>query len=145
MGSADDQVNWLVPIGTMASTCLIATPLTSAMLKRELSSISWVVNWVISGVASCAGGVVIFHMTLLFGAALLSFPSALSDPMYFGERVLFAALIGLVFSLMIGVVIAIESGAVALLLAPLALLARRLILRRISPAEPAGGESQTQA
>ena len=127
MGSADDQVNWLVPIGTIACTCPITALLGSAILKRELSSIRWVVNWMITGVASCAGGVAIFHMTGFFLVGLiLPFNSTLPSPTYFVTSVLVAMLIGLGFALIIGTVIAIESAVVALLLAPLSLLVRRL-------------------
>ncbi len=45
MGSADDQVEQLAgPIGTIACTCPITALLGSAILKRELSSIRWVVR-----------------------------------------------------------------------------------------------------
>ena len=58
--------------------------------------------------------------------------------------VLGVVLIGGVRTLAVSVLIGIESGAVALVLAPLSLLVRRLILRRTRVAEPAAGASQTQ-
>ena len=140
-----DQVIWRIPIGTIACTCLIGTPMASAMLRRELSSIRWVVNWVITGVASCVGGIAIFYLALFFWVSLLlPTPFALSSPISFAESVLFGTLIGLGFSLVIGTLIAIESAVVALLLAPLSLLVRRLILRRRSAVESAGDASQSQ-
>ena len=139
------SIGW-VPIGTIACCCLIALPLGGAMLKRELSSIRWVVNWMITGVASSAGGVAIFYPIFFFGDALLRpTPLALSDPIFFVADLLGGTLIiGLAFSLVVGTVIGIESAAVALLLAPLSLLGRRLILRRRSVVESAGDSSQSQ-
>ena len=146
LGSSDDQVNWLVPIGTIACCSLIALPLGSAMLKRELSTIRWVVNWMITGMASSAGGVAIFYPIFFFGDALLRpTPLALSDPIFFVADLLGGSLIiGLAFSLVVGTVIGIESAAVALLLAPLSLLGRRLILRRRSAVESPSGTFQAQ-
>lgn len=140
-----DQVSWLVPVGTIACACLIGTPVASAMLRQDLSSIRWVVNWVITGVASCVGGIAIFYPALTLWLSLFQ-PThfALSSPMSFVANVLFATAIALVFSLVIGIWIAIESAAVALVLAPVSLLARRLILRRSHLAEPAGGGTQAQ-
>ncbi len=146
VASADDQVSWLVPIGIIACTCLIATPLGSAMLKRDLSSIRWVVNWMITGVASCGGAIAIFYPALFLWLSLLRpNPSALSSPISFVADVLGGTLFALAFSLVFGTLIAIESAVVALVLAPFALLGRRLILRRVSAAEPAGGASQTHS
>ena len=72
-------------------------------------------------------------------------PLALSDPIFFVADLLGGTLIiGLAFSLVVGTVIGIESAAVALLLAPLSLLGRRLILRRRSVVESAGDSSQSQ-
>ena len=94
LGSSDDQVNWLVPIGTIACCSLIALPLGSAMLKRELSTIRWVVNWMITGMASSAGGVAIFYPIFFFGDALLRpTPLALSDPIFFVADLLGGSLI----------------------------------------------------
>ena len=140
-----DQVSWLIPIGTIACTCLIATPLCSVMLNRELSSIRWVVNWMITGVASCVGGVATFYLILILWLSLLR-PTqfALSSPISFAENLLFGMLVALGFSLVIGKLIAMESAVVALLLAPLSLLARRLIHRRRSVVESAGDSSQSQ-
>ncbi len=62
----------------------------------------------------------------LGGLDTAGFNSTLPSPTYFVTSVLVAMLIGLGFALIIGTVIAIESAVVALLLAPLSLLGRRL-------------------
>ena len=46
----------------MAGTCPIAILMGSAMLRRESPWGEWVVNWVITGVVSCAGGVTFFWL-----------------------------------------------------------------------------------
>ena len=130
---------------TMVGTCPIATLLGSVLLKRELSSIRWIVHWVMTGVVSCIGGVAIFYLVLaLWVVAQGSYPA---DPV---ERVGYAGftiLVGMIgwfgLSLVFGIAIAIGSTVVALVSAPLSLLGRRLILRRTRVAEPAGGASQT--
>ncbi len=138
-----DQGSWLVPIGTVACTCLIATLLGSAMLKRELSSIRWVVNWVMTGIASCVGGVVIFYLTfLLLAAWQWPYPSSWSDlPLSVAGLLLVLAWI----SLGPAIQVATGSTVVALLSAPLALLGRWLILRRGPGAEPTGADSHAQS
>ena len=137
-----DDVNWLVPIGTMVFTCPIATLLGVAMLKRELSSVHWVANWVITGVASCVGTIGIIYLTFVFWAFVLTPPpSSFSNPIVFvGGFLLGLALISMGPLIEVGV----GSLAVALVTAPLALLARRLILRRASRAEPADSATQPQ-
>ena len=131
-----DEVNLLlVPGGTMACTCLIATFLGSTMLNRELSSIHWIGNWVVTGITSCVGGVVIFYVVLVS-----SLPTQGSYPPSVADFVFVLALLS------IGPLIEVATGSAvtALLSAPLSLLARWLVLRRTRVAEPAGGASQSQ-
>ena len=128
-------------------TCPIATLLGSVMLKRELSSMRWTVNWVITAFASSAGGVAIFWtMLIVFG---VSQEAAEQHPFSSNPNLSVAEAIGVLLlawvgaCLGFGMLIGIESAAAALLLAPLALLARRFVLRRTRVAEPTGGASQT--
>ena len=123
-------------IVVMVVVCPIAALLGSALLKRELAARRWIVNWVITALASSAVGVAILWLILL-AWLFLSTPAAV-------EELVLALLALLLFPTGFGILIGIETAVVALLLAPLSLLARRLILRRISTAEPAGGASQTQ-
>ena len=115
-----DEVNWLVPGGTMACTCLIATFLGSTVLSRELSSIHWIGNWVVTGITSCVGGVAIFYIVLV---SLL--PTQGSYPLSVEDSIFVLALISM------GPVIEVATGStvMALLSAPLSLLARRLVVR----------------
>ena len=143
-----DQINWLLLILYIACTCLVATLLSSALLKRELSSIRWVVNWVITGVLSCVGGLAVFYVVLpsliaLYDLVFYWLPfyprSWYSMPQLF---------VGIVFAwfwfvLALGPKIAIASTMAALLSAPVSLVGRRLILSRESVAESAGGGSQS--
>ena len=130
-----DQVNWLWPIGTIACTCLIVTFLGSAMLKRELSSVHWIGNWVVTGITSCVGGVAIFYIVFVSLT-----PTQGSYPLSVEDSIFVLALISM------GPVIEVATGStvMALLSAPLSLLARRLVVRRTRVAEPAGGDSQPQ-
>ncbi len=140
-----DQCSWLVPIGTVACTCLIATPLSSAMLKLEISSIRWVINWVATGIASCIGGVVVFYLTVVLWAVLQwlgPFHSSSSDhPPSVAGLMLFWVWISLGPAMQV----ATGSTIVALLLAPFSLLGRWLIRRRTCAAETAGGASQAKS
>ncbi len=134
------EVNWPVLIAIVACTSLIATFLANVMLRHGLSSIRWVFNWVITGVASCTGAIAILYLTLFFRWALQQpAPSSWSGvPDYIWDSIL-----GLLLVSMGPVMMAfIGSTVVALVSAPVALIARRLILRRRVSAEPAGGAPQ---
>ena len=124
----------------MAGTCPIATLLGYALLKRELSPIRWIVNWVITGVASVMGGVAIFWLGFALWMSTQELPPAWSNPIY--AVGIFLILLWLGASLYFGVVIAIESAVVAILSAPVSLLVRWLILRRTRVTESAGNTSQ---
>ena len=104
----------------MACTCLIATFLGSTVLSRELSSIHWIGNWVVTGITSCVGGVAIFYIVLV---SLL--PTQGSYPLSVEDSIFVLALISM------GPVIEVATGStvMALLSAPLSLLARRLVVR----------------
>ena len=126
----------------MAGTCPIAILMGSAMLRRESPWGEWVVNWVITGVVSCAGGVTFFWLAasiwlFSWGPYPASW-SGVSD--YILGSMLGVALLS--FGPVMAV--AIASPVAALVSAPLSLLARRLILHRRPIAEPAGGASQPQ-
>ncbi len=119
-----------------AVTCPISTLLCSARLKRELTSTRWTLNWVITASASGAAGIAIFWLIFFVWAILWMPPPA---------GTLGLALLAMLFlPIGLGILIGIELAVVALVLAPLSLLARRLILRRRPISEPAGGTSQTQ-
>ena len=132
-----DEVNLLLVVGgTITCTCLIATFLCSTMLSRELSSIHWIGNWVVTGITSCVGGVVIFYVVLIS-----SLPTQGSHPPSVADFIFVSALIS------IGPIMEVATGSavMALLSAPLSLVARRLIPHRISTAEPAGGAPQAKS
>ena len=134
------EVNWPVLIAIVACTSLIATFLASVTLRRGLSSIRWTVNWIITGVASCTGAIASLYLALFFWWALQQpAPSSWSGvPDYVWDSILGLALVSMGPVMMA----AIGSSFVALVSAPLSLLARRLILRRRPIAEPAGGAPQ---
>ena len=139
------ELIFLPIIGAMAGSLLIAVLLGSALLNRKLSSIGWLVGWVITGAASCAGGAAIFELIFILGGLdeyleWMPLTSWYEIPFF----VFAVVLVGGAHSLAFGVLIGIESTVVALSSAPLALLGRRLILRRGSVAEPAGGGSQAR-
>ena len=135
-----------VPImGAVASSLLIALLLGSALLNRKSSSIRWLVDWVITGAASCAGGAAVFELMLVPAWVDGYLEWMPPRTLYAIPIVIFIVVIyGGARSLAFGILIGIESAAVAVLLAPLALLGHRLILRRASAAEPAGGASQNR-
>ena len=54
-------VDWET-MGPISGVCVIATLVGSAILRRELTAIRWMVNWVITGVASVVGGLAIFFL-----------------------------------------------------------------------------------
>ena len=145
---SEPEVTWpliLLMALMMVGTCPIATLLGSIMLTHELSSIRWIFNWVITGVASSAGGVAIFWLI----AALLMIsqelpPVAFSNLTYVIGIIMWIIFSGVMGSLFFGILIATESALVALLLAPLSLLVRRFMLRHVSAAEPTGVASQSQ-
>ena len=66
------------------------------------------------------------------------------SPAFLFGAVIGAFIAGGVVALVYAVLIAIESAVVALVLAPLSLLVRRLILRRTRVAETVGGASRSQ-
>ncbi len=137
MGSVDDQVSWIVPVVTVLGTCLIATPLARVLLTRELSSKRWILNWLITAVASCVGGIAIFYTTLFFLAGLQpTYLYSSPSPANLFASLSIAMLMGMGFSLIFGILIGIECAVVALVLAPFSLIARRLILRRRLPSRP---------
>ena len=141
------DINEVIPLMMliMIGTCPIATLLGSALLKPGLSASSWIGNWVITGVASSVGGVAFFCLDYVLWRLWLGLPpQALSNLLTIIIGLMLTILAGLVPFIIFGILISIESAAVALLLAPLSLLVRRLILRRGSVAEPAGSASQTQ-
>ncbi len=115
----------------MAGTCPTATLLGSALLKPGLSARSWVGAWVQTGVLSSLVGVAIFWMagTLLFLLFQGLPPAALTNPIYTLGSLAIATVASLVGFLIFGVLIVVESAVVALVLAPLCLLGRRLIPR----------------
>lgn len=119
-----------------AVICPISTLLCSARLKRELTSTHWTLNWVITASASGAAGIAIFWpIIFIWGFLWMALPTGTLG---------YALLAMLFLSTGLGILIGIELAVVALVLAPLSLLARRLILRRRPVAEPAGGASQPQ-
>ena len=137
----------LVTIIMMLGTCPIATLFGSALLKRDLAARRWIVNWVITAFASSAVGVVIFWLMLLVLGTLWA--AAQHVPLFSNststvERLVLVLLTFLLFPTGLGILIGFATGLVALMLAPLALLGRRLILRRASVAEPVIGASRTQ-
>ena len=136
----------LVPIiGSLVGSCLTAGVLGTAMLSRDVPSTRWVVNWVKLSSASCAGGASIFILLFLLraldGHLQWMQVSSWDDWLLYSLTYVVIAVMG---SLGFGVVIGFVSAVVALVLAPLSLLGRRLILRHTSAAEPAGGASQAQ-
>ena len=137
-----DEVDWVIPVVTIAFTCPISTLMGVAMLKRQLPSLHWVANWVITGVASCVGTIGIIYLTLLFWVFVLAPPpSSLSNPVH----MILGLLLGLALVSMGPLIeVGIGSLAVATVTAPLSLLVRWLILRRRPVAEPAGGASEAQ-
>ena len=145
---SEPEVIWpliLLMLLMMVGTCPIAILLGSVMLTHELSSIRWIFNWVITGVASSTGGVAIFWLI----AALLMMlqglhPVAFSNLGYVIGIIMWVIFSGVMGSLFFGILIAIESALVALLLAPLSLLVRWFMLRHVSAAESGGVASQTQ-
>ena len=129
----------------MVVTCPIATAFCGARLRREHSSTRWTLNWVITAFASSAAAIAIIFLMGSFSAILSLRPDVLfSHPTSDVEAVALAMLVSLFFSAGYGIFVGIECAAVALFLAPLSLLARRLILHRRPIAEPAGDASQPQ-
>ncbi len=152
-----DSRTLLMAFGPMACTALVAVFFGSKMLKRELSSRQWIANWIITGSVSCGVGVALFVLVFSFGSVVwmiwiepppplpskveyVVVPSTVTKVIDSIKSLYPTAII----TLMIGIVVAIEVAVVALLLAPLSLLARRLILRRRPITVPAGGISRTQ-
>ncbi len=131
-------------IGAVAGSFLIAILLGSALLNRKSSSIRWLVDWVITGAASCAGGAAVFVLILQvrWTVELLEWMQARMwyEPGFFVGAVVGTALGRGLFALACAVLM----GMVVLLLAPLALLGRRLILRRTRVAETVGDGTQAQ-
>ena len=119
-----------------AVTCPIATLLFSARLKLGLTSTRWTWEWVITASASSAAGIAILWL-IFFVWAFLSMPPSV-------EELGSALLALLVIPIGLGLLIGFESGAMALVLTPVALLARRLIHRQACVANPAGGATETQ-
>ncbi len=136
-------------IGAVAGSLLIATLLGSALLNRKSSSIRWLVDWVMTGAASCAGGAAVFVLILTVRRILgllewMQTMKSYESPAFLFGAVIGAFIAGGVVALVYAVLIAIESAVVALVLAPLSLLVRRLILRRTRVAETVGGASRSQ-
>ena len=136
-------------IGAVAGSFLIAILLGSALLNRKSSSIRWLVDWVITGAASCAGGAAVFVLTLQvrWTVGLLEWlqtTRSYESPFILFGVALISVLSGGVVALVVAVLMGIGSAMVALLLAPLALLGRRLILRRTRVAETVGDGTQAQ-
>ncbi len=136
-------------IGAVAGSFLIATLLGSALLTRKSSSFRWLVDWVITGAGSCAGGAAVFVLILHVRWTVGLVEWLQTEYSYESPFILFGAglvsiLPGVMFALACAVPMGIVSAMVALPLAPIALLGRRLILRRASTAEPAGDASQDQ-
>ncbi len=136
-------------IGAVAGSFLIAILLGSALLNRKSSSIRWLVDWVITGAASCAGGAAVFELIVAvrWTVGLLEWLQTAKS--YESPFILFGFALGFVLSggmvaLVFAVLMGIVSAMVALSLAPLALLGRRLILRRRSVVESTGDASQDQ-
>ena len=152
----DAGLNWwkveqiVVPIlGAVAGSLLIAILLGNALLYRNSSSIRWLVDWVITGAASCAGGAAVFR--LIFELRRLAKILELFLPTFSYDSPDFLYAVGVIgvlwggmFVLMSAVLMGIVSAMLALLLAPLALLGRRLILRRTRVAETVGDGTQAQ-
>ena len=136
----------LMTIIMMLGACPIASLFGNALLKRDLTTRRWIVNWVITAFASSAAGVVIFWPMAFVMAVLMT---AHQIPLFYNPSFSIAegvvvVLLTLVFATTgLGVLVGIGSAAVALLMVPLSLLVRRLILRRRSVVEPAGGASQS--
>ena len=115
----------------MVPTCLIATLIGSARLKREHSSTRWTLNWVITAFASSAAVIAILFQIAFFVAILSLPPDVLfSHPTSDVEAVALSVLLSLLYSAVYGIFVGIECAVLALILAPLSLIARRLILRR---------------
>ena len=73
------QVNWMLIwsglndwtlVGPAVGAFMIATVLSNAMLKRELTALTWAVNWAITAVVSCAGGLALFQYCLMLALSL---------------------------------------------------------------------------
>ena len=91
----------------VAGTVTFATSMGSALLKPKLRPIRWIVNWVITGVASVLGGVAIFWLALTVRMPPQSIPPAWSESTF--EVAMFLILSWLGPSLYFGMVIAVES------------------------------------
>ena len=73
------QVNWTLIwsglndwtlVGPAVGAFMIATVLSNAMLKRELTAFTWAVNWAITAVVSCVGGLGLFQYCLMLALSL---------------------------------------------------------------------------
>ena len=136
-------------IGAVAGSVLIAILLGSALLNRKSSSIRWLVDWVITAAASCAGGAAVFELIVAvrWTVGLLEWlqtSRSYESPFILFGFALVRVLSGGVAALVFAVLMSIVSAMVALPLAPLALLGRRLILRRTRVAETVGDGTQAQ-
>ena len=122
-------------IGAVAGSLLIASLLGSALLNQK-SSIRWLVDWVITAAASCAGGGAVFGLivSLRWTVGLLEWlqtTRSYESPFILFGFALFGVLSGGVAAVAFAVLIGTVSAMLALLLAPLALLGRRLIFRQV--------------
>ncbi len=136
-----DSPFFLVILGPIPVGCLTATLMGSAMLKLGLSSLEWIVRWVVIGAASCVVGVGASSLAYSLWAFFETQMYSRLDPAEYIGSVLF---VWMFLSLLPSMLIAVESTLAALLLGPLSLIARRLILRRRPIAESTSGASQTQ-
>ena len=122
-------------IGAVAGSLLIAILSGSALLNRK-SSIRWLVDWVVTGAASCAGGAAVFGLivSVRWTVGLLEWmqtTQSYESPFILVGFALMGVLSGGVAAVAFAVLIGTVSAMLALLLAPLALLGRRLIFRQV--------------
>ncbi len=122
-------------IGAVAGSLLIAILSGSALLNRK-SSIRWLVDWVVTGAASCAGGAAVFGLivSVRWTVGLLEWmqtTQSYESPFILVGFALMGVLSGGVAAVAFAVLIGTMSAMLALLLAPLALLGRRLIFRQV--------------
>lgn len=52
-------------VGPAVGAFMIAAVLSNFLLKRELTALTWAINWAITGVVSCAAGLALFQYCLM--------------------------------------------------------------------------------
>lgn len=110
-------------------------------LRRKLTRVRWATNCLLRGFAFCVGCILIAVMVTIGWEYWQGESASWPD---FRERVGFTLGVWIVVSPALWVPMAAISAGVGILLAPLSVLARRLILRRTRVAEPVSQASQIQ-